>query len=617
MSTKRQQEEGGIPYETLKVRRETVLFLAEHSYDNRKDLTMKVFLATTEQESYPHAFMRAQMFCTSLLLLMLLLVGDGFTTEAAAHGAIGKMHLHGNWQPGPGKRERGKASNPAIVTDSGPLKGIIAPTINKFLGIPYAAPPVGDLRWTPSQSYGRWHGVFEATQLGDECPQLDPFGNHLGNEDCLFLNVYTPGLKKKRREHDGLPVMVWIHGGSLTGGAGGRYDPTPLVEKGNVIVVTINYRLGLLGFFAHPAIDRESHLNGNYGLMDQQFALQWVQRNIEAFGGDPDRVTIFGESAGGLSVYSHLASPTAARLFHGAIAQSGAYASFQPYQQFIVPLAVAEFGGSAFATLVGCSDGTSQCLRATPPAALVSAQPDELYPIVDGIVLPLTPGVAFASGQFNRVPVITGSTRDEWRFFVATGYDYVGNPLTDAAYPQAVADFAGLPLNDPITQTLLFFYPLGNYPPAPGVVSGAPLALGAMGTAAVFSCTGRKAATFLSQYVTTYAYEFNDPNAPLSFRLPPASFPLGSYHASEIQYLLNVYGIPSPFSPDQRRLSDAMISYWSQFAKTGDPNASGTPAWSPYGATDQFQSLVAPTPTVEVSFDTVHKCSLFWSATAP
>lgn len=604
---------------------------AVRAFSTRDSLDFHGFAVSqtvTDQRSPVRGMLRVQgLFVVLLALLLLLAVGIS-GADAASQEGIGKRHWHGNWQPGPGKHEHGKASNSAIVTDSGPVKGIISPTLNQFLGIPYAAPPLGELRWTPPQSFGRWHGVFEATQLGDECPQLDPIGNQLGNEDCLFLNVYTPGFRKSRHKHNGLPVMVWIHGGSLTGGAGGRYDPTPLVEKGKVIVVTLNYRLGLLGFFAHPAIDAEGHLNGNYGLMDQQFALQWVQRNIAAFGGDPDRVTIFGESAGGLSVYSHLASPTAAGLFHGAIAQSGAYASFQPYMQRIVPLAQAEVqgsdlipGGTTFASLMGCSDGTAQCLRNTSAATLASVPlPFGVYPFVDGTVLPLPPGVAFFSGQFiNRVPVITGSNRDEWRLYVAIGYDYTGNPLTDAGYPQAVADFALLPVNDPIVQLLVnVLYPLSNYPPPPGLASGAPFALGALGTAAFFACPARNAALLLSQHVPTYAYEFNDPNAPLSFGLPPASFPLGSYHVSEIQYLLNVYGIPSPFSPDQRQLSDAMIRYWSQFAKTGDPNVSNTPVWSPYSAaTDQYQSLAPPTPTIEVSFDTVHKCSLFWSAAAP
>ena len=235
------------------------------------------------------------------------------------------------------------------------MKGLLSPDINAFLGIPYAAPPLGALRWTPPRPHGHWHGVLEATQVGTPCPQRDFFGTEFGNEDCLFLNVYTPGLKKNENKHNGLPVMVWIHGGSLVTGSRGLYDPMPLVEKGGVIVVTINYRLGVLGFLAHPALDAEGHLNANYGLMDQQFALQWVQRNIAAFGGDPKRVTIFGESAGGLSVYANLASPTAAGLFRRAIAESGAYASFQDYLQSIAPVAAAEAEGATFAASVGAA----------------------------------------------------------------------------------------------------------------------------------------------------------------------------------------------------------------------------------------------------------------------
>jgi para-nitrobenzyl esterase len=514
---------------------------------------------------------------------------------------------------GPARRGKGKSSNPSIVTEDGPVKGIVSPTINEFLGIPYAAPPLGARRWMPPQSHGHWHGVLEATQLGNECPQLDFFGNEFGDEDCLFLNVYTPGLKKNQNKGNGLPVMVWIHGGNLTLWSGGLFDPTPLVEKGGVIVVTINYRLGVLGFFAHPALDAEGHLNANYGLMDQQFALNWVQRNIAAFGGDPNNVTIFGESAGGLSVYSNLASPTAAGLFHRAIAESGAYASFQDYQQFIVPVADAEAGGMAFAAIVGCGDQSAQCLRATSANALVDAQPGNLYPFIDGTVLTQPPGSAFASGQFNRVPVISGSTHDEFRAFVALGYDYLGNPLTDADYPAAVAAFVGLPLADPFTQFVLFLYPLSNYPPPPGVVS-APLALGAVGTDAAFSCPGLNADQSLSQYVPTYTYEFNDANAPLNLGFVAASFPLGAYHTAEIQYLFNIFGTPAPFTADQQQLSDTMIGYWTQFAKTGDPNSPGAPVWSPFD-TGQFQSLVPPTPQVEsiFGFDTDHQCSSFWS----
>lgn len=516
---------------------------------------------------------------------------------------------------------------PAIVTESGPLKGITSPSINKFLGIPYAAPPLGDLRWTPPQRHGRWHGVLDATQIGNYCPQIDPFvsGTATGNENCLFLNIYTPGLKKENQgKDDSLPVMVWIHGGSLVQGEGGQFDPTPLVEKGAVIVITINYRLGVLGFFAHPALDAEGHLNANYGLLDQQFALRWVRRNIAAFGGDPKRVTIFGESAGGRSVYSNLASPTAAGLFQGAIAESGAYDAFQDYFQSNLPLATAEAEGTAFAASVGCGNQTAQCLRATSASTLVNAQPGYQIPIVDGTVLTQTLESAFASGQFNRVPVISGGNHDEDRLVVALAFGYQGQGLMDADYPAVTADYLGpawlgLPVTDPFVQFIVnVAYPLSNYPVPPGVQS-APLALGASLTDSEFACPERNSVRLLAQYVPTYAYEFNDENAPL-YPLPPANFPLGAYHSAEIQYLFNLLGpdlvhyIAAPFTADQQQLSDTMIAYWAQFAASGDPNLRSAPHWSRYSVrTDKFQSLVPPTPTVESNFDVAHQCSSLWN----
>jgi para-nitrobenzyl esterase len=286
-------------------------------------------------------------------------------------------------------------ASPAIVNKSGPLKGIQTPTTNEYLGIPYAVPPVGNLRWTPPQPFGKWHGVFQATQFGNFCTKPES-GSTFGSEDCLPLIVNTTREQNNQNKHHGLPVMVWIHGGSLVTGGGGFYDPTRMVEQGGVIVVTINYRLGLLGFFAHKAIDEECHLKGNYGLMDQQLALRWVKRNIGAFGGDSKRVTIFGESAGGQSVYSDLASPTAAGLFQRAISESGSYIQFQDYWApiSIVPLAQAETigtslvpSGTELANSVGCTSQTAQCLRDVPASTLVLAEPAIIYPFVDGKIL--------------------------------------------------------------------------------------------------------------------------------------------------------------------------------------------------------------------------------------
>jgi para-nitrobenzyl esterase len=379
-----------------------------------------------------------------------------------------------------------------------------------------------------------------------------------------------------------------------------------LVLKGKVIVVTINYRLGLLGFFAHPAIDAEGHLNGNYGFMDQQFALNWVKSNIAKFVGDPNRVTIFGESAGGQSIYANLASPTAAGLFQRAIAESGAYTEFQDYWDFIVPLATAETAGTSIAASLGCPGQTAACLRALAASTVISRNPATAYPFVDGTILTETPTAAFTGGNFNKVPVISGGTHDEWRIFVAAQYDFAGHPLVTLADYNAAVLALWLPLLSPSVETT---YPFASYP-------SAGVALGASGTDGIFACPERNSVKLLSQFVTTYAYEFNDENAPDIF-VPAASFPLGAYHAAELQYLFdfNLRASGSdPFTLGQRQLSDAMISYWTTFAATGDPNSPSQPAWSPYSSvSDEFQSLAPPTPAVESSFDVDHKCSSFWN----
>jgi para-nitrobenzyl esterase len=501
-------------------------------------------------------------------------------------------------------------STAAIVTETGPLKGIETSTQDQFLGIPYAALPLGNLRWMPPQPPARWNGVFEATQFGNFCPQ--PYrGVSVGDEDCLTLNVYRPHQMKNANKDSGVPVMVWIHGGGLVTGGSAFYDPAPIVQIGGVIVVTINYRLGYLGFLAHPALDSEGHLAGNYGLMDQQFALGWVQRNIAAFGGDPTRVTIFGESAGGQSVYANLASPLAAGLFSGAIAESGSYAGFAPYLQQIVPIAAGETTGTSIGTSVGCNSLTNaQCLRATPALTLVLAEPGTVYPFIDGTLLTQTLGAAFASGQFNRVPVISGTNHDEWRAFVA---NYGSSLVTEADYKAAVdALWDGF---GPFIWGV--FYPLANYPiipPIPGDPSPSPgIALGASGTDGIFSCPARNADQSLSKFVTTYTYEFNDENAPGFF--PGVNFPTGAYHFSEVQYLFNVFGTPSSslFTPAQQALSNTMIGYWTNFAMTGDPNFAEAPFWPQYDpATDEFQSLVPATPMIEFNFATDHKCTNLW-----
>lgn len=496
-----------------------------------------------------------------------------------------------------------------VPTNTGPVRGTETPAMKEYLGIPYATPPVGDLRWQPPRPHARWHGPLDATHYGNHCPQpASPFGIKSDTEDCLYLNVFTPNNGPGKGHTKSLPVMFWIHGGGLTVGESDDYDPTRLVNQG-VVVVTINYRLGFLGFLAHPALTAESpdHASGDYGLMDQQRALRWVKQNIAKFGGDPGNVTIFGQSAGGLSVHAQLASPLAAGLFSRAIAQSGAYALTLP------SLASAESRGATFAeNNLGCGSQTAACLRALPVDNLLAAQPTtegSVLPNVDGKVLTQSIKPAFESGQFNRVPVIEGSTHDEFSIFYATNIESVFGVLSPFFYPTVVSIFLQTVGQHASSADVLSQYPINAYQ------NSVALAVTAIGTDALFACPGRRAAQSLSQYVPTRAYEFNDPNVPQVF-VPPASFPFHAYHASE---LLSLFDSPSrgghaPFNPDQESLAAAMVSYWTQFGKSGDPNGPGTPFWPAFTpANDVYQSLVPPTPQSTTGFAADHKCA-FWDA---
>jgi para-nitrobenzyl esterase len=491
-----------------------------------------------------------------------------------------------------------QADAAVVVTEDGPVRGTVGATVRSFLAMPYAAPPVGDLRWRAPLPAARWHGLRDATEPAPYCPQLpSPYGRASTSEDCLYLNVFTP---PRANPGDRYPVMFWVHGGALLVGGSAGYDPSRLVAKG-VVVVTINYRIGMLGFLAHPALTGESpeHASGNYGLMDQQAALRWVQRNIAHFGGDPRDVTIFGQSAGGLSVHSQLASPLAAGLFERAIVESGAYSLTQP------SLAAAEAGGQAFATRAGCADQSLTCLHDLPVSSLLAANTaSTIVPNVDGNVLTRSLGAAFASGQFNRVPVLEGSTHDEWRLFVASTEAATGAPLAADHYEAAIA--ATLGVSAATAHLLALIYPLSAY-------SSPSVALGALGTDAVFACNARRAVGSLAQYVPTYQYEFNDPTAPMRF-FRGISFPTGAYHASEIQYVFDTPGSPVPatLNADQAALADAIVTYWTDFAKTGDPNADSVPTWPTYGAAaEQFQSLELPAPVTSNGFALDHKCAVW------
>jgi para-nitrobenzyl esterase len=462
------------------------------------------------------------------------------------------------------------------------------------------------LRWQVPQPAARWRTPRDASQFANHCPQLaSPFGVASTTEDCLYLNVYVP-----RGGSFFKPVMVFIHGGAFLAGESDDYGPRRLLGR-DVVVVTINYRLGALGFMANAALAAESPqgTSGNYGLMDQQEALRWVRRNIAAFHGDVDDVTIFGESAGGLSVHAHLVSPQSKGLFARAIVESGAYALTQP------TLAAAEAAGAAYATSVGCDAQDTVCLRGLSVSTLLAKQSTSAtayMPVVDGSVLPQSIGPAFSSGQFNLVPVIEGSNHDEFRLFVALLFELPFGPVTAAQYPLYIAALLGLPANvaAQVVPLVLAEYPLSNYA-SPGI------ALGAIGTDVVFACNALAAQLSLSQHVPTWAYEFNDPNAPQRF-LPPVSFPYAAAHASELQYLFDLpVTVPAPaLTPDQEALANAMATYWTSFAARSDPNTFVTPLWLPFLA-NSTEALVPPVPRsyMASAFAADHKCT-FWQALA-
>ena len=483
---------------------------------------------------------------------------------------------------------------PVAATANGAVRGLASGAVDEFLGIPYAAPPVGALRWQPPQPAASWPGVRDATKFAPHCPQLaSPFGQASTSEDCLFLNVFTP---RAGAHH---PVMVWIHGGALVTGESDDYAPAGLVADG-VTVVTINYRLGALGFLAHPALADAHGQSGDYGLMDQQAALRWVQRNIARFGGDPRDVTIFGESAGGLSVLSQVASPQARGLFERAIAESGSYNLTQ------ASLASAEAAGQAFAAKAGCASQTAACLRSLPVSTILANEDAVGYtPNINSEVLPQSLGTAFAAGDFNRVPIINGTNHDEWRLFVALS-ELEGAPVTAGNYQAMIASTLGVPAT--VAAAIAAEYPLTAY-------ASPSVALGAVGTDAIFACPALTIDQSVSRFVPTFAYEFNDENAPENF-LPPVSFPYGAAHATEIQYLMGLpmAAFPGTLTSQQQQLAAVMKGYWTNFAKRGFPGLFGTPFWPLFnGVTQQIQSLVPAVPQTETDFASTHNCA-FWAA---
>ncbi len=487
------------------------------------------------------------------------------------------------------------ALTPVVQTASGPVQGLIKDGTRQFLGLPFARPPVGPLRWRPPETPTRWTAVRKATAFGPSCPQghdIGDFAKPSETEDCLYLNVYAP-LKSSKAPR---AVMVWFPGGALFAGAADDYDGARLARQGDVVLVTLNYRIGVLGFFAHPAIDAEGHPGGNYGIQDQQAALRWVRDNIARFGGDPKNVTIFGQSAGGTSVVANLLAPGSAGLFHRAINQSGA--------RLVVPTrADAQKIGTRFATDAGCTDQSADCLRGLSAKDIVRVQPGHFASLmVDGDTVLEQPHLAFKAGRFSKVPVLIGVAADEQGFFLAVAQEKAGYAALTAEGYQIYLKTAFGPNAEAVARV---------YPPG----GRASPSLDEMAAAqSVRGCAMHQLAGWTAAHTPVYTFQFDDRTAP-SY-LPPQPYPLGAYHTAEILYLFPLFkgglGTAHPLNAAQEKLADRMIATWAGFARTGNPNLGGSTAWPAFDPKrDNVQSLDIPGFKPVDGYAERYHCALF------
>ena len=479
------------------------------------------------------------------------------------------------------------ASADVVCVETGAVRGTVVGAVRAFKGIPYAKAPVGNLRFRPPQPADVWQGTLAAERFGPVCPQLAAGGKVVGSEDCLTLNVWTPA----QRPVVPRPVMIWLHGGgnaSLSGagtaGYGGvAYDGSLMVERGDVVFVTYNLRLGVLGFLAHPALDAErpEKISGNYGSLDQIAMLKWVQRNIRNFGGDPSRVFVFGTSAGGGNICALMTAPLAQGLFHGAAMQS----SVPTACELQTLLDVEQRTGARVAAATGCANAADvvACLRDKSVEQIVGAVsgltdifPRVYGPNVDGHVFPDQPAKLLRAKRYTPMPVIIGNTADETRQFL----NVIGPVPDPASYAAAVTKLFGPESRDAI---------LARYPAARFASPRA--ALEAATTDAYFTCTTRRVARLLTsvQMAPVYTYFFKH-----ALETDPQERARGAAHTVEHPFFFAWTGKYKP-SDGERKLQDAMVFYWSNMAATGNPNASGNPAWPRYDVeTDSYLELAIP-----------------------
>jgi para-nitrobenzyl esterase len=464
-----------------------------------------------------------------------------------------------------------------VVTTTGAVSGTLRDDVYEWLGIPYATPPTGALRWKAPAPASCWAGVRPATTAGQVCPQLQPDGGVRGAEDCLFVNVVA------KRGLTNAPVMVWIHGGGNTTGSGSDdlFAGHDLSNRRDVVVVTFNYRLGALGNLVHAGLSAESDagVSGNYGILDQHALLRWVRDNIRGFGGDPSKVLLFGESAGGQNTLLNLFTPGSRGLFHAAIAQSGGV--------YGTTLTQALTGLTPLVQGMNCHTATDPvaCLRAVP-ATTLAAFPSAIGPldrggvrygpVIDGVVVPGNGFDLAAQGRQHGVPVIIGTNADETSRMVS--------PVsTDAEYQAAVRGLYG-----PLATRALMQYPSSRFP-------SPRAALIALTTDATWTCPSRRMASALagSQTAPVHRYFF-------TWRAPsPAGAIIGATHGLEIPFIFRTFSALSANfqpTPSSTALSDAMQGYWSSFAAGGSPM--GPVVWPRFPATGDVTLGLDDTITV-------------------
>jgi para-nitrobenzyl esterase len=480
------------------------------------------------------------------------------------------------------------ASGPPIVKvaqGAAAGKWIQGGSVKAFLGLPYAAPPVGQLRWKAPRPALAWQGVRDAAKFGARCEQWHIWDDYVfldsgPSEDCLFLNVYAPASSSPKSK---LPVMLWIHGGGFAAGAGSepRYTNSALVEK-NVVLVTINYRLGVFGFFANEDLRNENAGHaGNYGLMDMAEALRWVSANIAAFGGDPGNVTIFGESAGSFAVNALTAAPEARGLFHKAIGESGAF-----FGSAIPMSTVSDRAREDQAWSDSLGAKTLADLRAMPADKLLEAAKKKsvvgFSPVVDGMFLKEPVSATYAAGQQARVPMIIGWNRDERAGTLSKGMtSEKWNAFAAEHYPGHAEEFlAAFPCRtdeDAVRS-------------ADAYTTAGFIALGAWKWAEAEAATGNS---------PEYRYRFDRP-APAEKNHPDGKY---AFHSDELEYVFGTLDARAGavWQPEDRKLSDALVSYWTNFARTGDPNGAGLAHWPRY---DQGKQLIHLDSPITASPDT-------------